>query len=987
MPMRFSDADDASGSHVGSLRRKFSMLMPMTENADGPSLVSQSFQDHGAIHLQSAQLAMAETDSGVPVADSLASSPADAYMATGFGSIQSSPVVSEHKFPEREPSLGGRPSRVFPYNQAPAETEENERRPLLSYAPETDNDWNMPNVSNSNVLSTDYTPRRWHERARMYWKSSHEFMCDSAGPSILISNIPAVLIGLLLNILDALSYGMILFPLTSPVFSKLGPDGIACFYVSCIVSQLVFSFGGSCFKGSVGSEMVEVIPFFHQIAFTVLARVGPTNPTSVIATTIMSYSLSSVMTGVTFYLLGRFRLGRLIEFFPRHILVGCIGGVGYFLFSTAIEVSSRMEGNMAYDWATLKFLFSPSVFLHWAIPLVLALGVELAQSRWRHPFLVPAFFVFSPLIFFTAVSLIPGLTIQDLRDMNWIFQAPESNEPWYHFWTLFNIKETNWHAILDTVPEMMALTFFGILHVPINVPALAISTGQDDVDTDKELISHGISNGLSGLIGSIQNYMAYTNSFIFIRSGGNNRLAGVMLAIATAGVLYLGPVVIGYIPIWIVGALIFLLGIELLKESLIDTIGTVTTIEYITIVAIVATMGIMDFVFGIVLGIILACFFFVIQASRRSAVRGIYSGNLVRSTVRRPANQQRYLSQAGSQIQVCKLSGFMFFGTINGVESTINNLIKELSFSKNRLRYLIIDFSLVYGADFSVVQSFQRIRRLLSARDVQLCVCGLDERRASFKTLCNICFVGEDNSNVQVFETVNNALEYCENMLLKAFNLYRNKLLQEQMRINHLEMPKSASKFYSSDAQSYSPSPRLEFLRQAAVSTLQDESQELPSIVKYARFEQPFPLIMQVFNGLTTKNEDLWLYVCPHFKKSFLQKGDVLWHAGTPANRLCIVESGMLKALYNLSAEKLSENITGLCVVGELPFMCQSAFRATVTAEMDSVVWSLDMDSWKQLSQDERMGKEIINEFLLISLKLTQERISVITNFALNMHA
>ena len=38
--------------------------------------------------------------------------------------------------------------------------------------------------------------------------------------------------------------------------------------------------------------------------------------------------------GITFFLLGAFKLGGLVGFFPRHILVGCIGGVGVFLIIT-----------------------------------------------------------------------------------------------------------------------------------------------------------------------------------------------------------------------------------------------------------------------------------------------------------------------------------------------------------------------------------------------------------------------------------------------------------------------------------------------------------------------------------------------------------------------------------------------------------------------------------------------------------------------------
>jgi len=61
---------------------------------------------------------------------------------------------------------------------------------------------------------------------------------------------------------------MILFPLGQPIFEKLGSAGISMFYVSCIISQLVYSGGGSIFKGGVGSEMVclrPISPLFSNI--------------------------------------------------------------------------------------------------------------------------------------------------------------------------------------------------------------------------------------------------------------------------------------------------------------------------------------------------------------------------------------------------------------------------------------------------------------------------------------------------------------------------------------------------------------------------------------------------------------------------------------------------------------------------------------------------------------------------------------------------
>lgn len=56
-----------------------------------------------------------------------------------------------------------------------------------------------------------------------------------------------------------------------------------------------------------------------------------------------------------------------------------------------------------------------------------------------------------------------------------------------------------------------------------------------------------------------------------------------MLAVGTFGILVIGPGIVGYIPIMVVGALIYMLGIELLEEALIDTWGRLHRLEYLTV--------------------------------------------------------------------------------------------------------------------------------------------------------------------------------------------------------------------------------------------------------------------------------------------------------------------------------------------------------------------------------------------------------------------
>jgi len=66
------------------------------------------------------------------------------------------------------------------------------------------------------------------------------------------------MLGMLLNILDGVSYGLIIFP-TSGIFADLGGLGVSMFFVSTVVSQLVYSFGMSGFAGANGSMMIEVV--------------------------------------------------------------------------------------------------------------------------------------------------------------------------------------------------------------------------------------------------------------------------------------------------------------------------------------------------------------------------------------------------------------------------------------------------------------------------------------------------------------------------------------------------------------------------------------------------------------------------------------------------------------------------------------------------------------------------------------------------------
>uniref|UniRef100_A0A0L0NU14 Sulfate transporter sulfate bicarbonate oxalate exchanger sat-1 n=1 Tax=Candidozyma auris TaxID=498019 RepID=A0A0L0NU14_CANAR len=816
-----------------------------------------------------------------------------------------------------------------------------------------------------------------------------------------IQYLPAVFLGVLLNVLDGLSYGMIMFPIGEALFADMAPAGLSMFYISTVVSQLVYSLGGSAFKAGIGSEMIEVTPFFHAMAYAIQTDMKTNYPDiksdAIIATTFVSFAVSAVVTGVVFFLLGKLRLGLLVGFFPRHILVGCIGGVGYFLIVTGIEVSSRLEGGIKYDWETAQLLFGNYLtLLQWLLPVLLTVILIFLHKRIHHSLLVPVFFIIVFVVFHVVVVLVTNWDLDMARHYGWVFPAVENHEPWYSHYSYLKPSLIDWVAIAKQFPKMLALTFFGILHVPINVPALAVTVGMDQFDVDRELVAHGYSNAISGLVGSVQNYLVYTNSVLFIRAGADDRLAGILLAVATACVMMIGPVVIGYIPVCVVGSLIFLLGYELLKEAIYDTWGRLRKIEYSTIIIIVVVMGAWDFVYGILAGILLACLLFVVEAARRPVVRGIYTGVVARSTVLRHPKQQEFLKDVGNQICVVKLQGTLFFGSIGGVEKTIRARFENGKFTLSPIKFLIIDMKGVDSIDFSAAEGFRRILNLTNEFQTQLIISSVEENDDSVVALRDAGLWenhkgSEPSLQVQMFSSLNYALEWCENSFLKTYTKLQGSSISGSQKMSLRGVPSSNNfnKRHHSMSKLVMPNypinfgtPRTKQIYQAAKKTANDEQkvQSRYYLTSDSSFKkQPLPLIMITFGELSNKDEKFWSMLAPYFTKETIPADMCFYDTNCKRPSFFLLEAGLVRQICKFESDdrELHSSILPNTAFGDLLELSQYR-QVTYTTVVETVAWRLSEKKVKELIKTSE-GQAVYSELLQVQTKLFKERFDSLT--------
>ena len=393
--------------------------------------------------------------------------------------------------------------------------------------------------------------------------------------------------------------------------------GIRMFLFSTIIGQIIFTFQ-SGFRNVIGLNMVENVPFCQALATITIQNCGYGIEAS-LSTLFVMFGLSSIIVGIVFYILGKFELGRIIYFFPSHVLVGLIAGIGIFIFKTGIEVTIDTVFSVEVISTHFHLLLVVLIF-ELLLRLLERLNVKYGENgKPIFSLLSPIYFCSITPIFYLALR-IGGFSINDAESKGYFFPSLVDecdgnhcgegssssaimlflndtvlNKNIFAMWKVVDFSNVSWVAIRDSIPTLISITIFSLIHVPINVPAFAVSTNSE-YDMNKELIAHEYSNCLSGCFGGLQNYMAYTQSILYDRSGGYGKPSGIAVAIVTSMLFLIGPEIASYIPRCMAGTLLVHVGIDLFLEGVYDTLGKFERLEYagIWLIAIVMTFFGMD---------------------------------------------------------------------------------------------------------------------------------------------------------------------------------------------------------------------------------------------------------------------------------------------------------------------------------------------------------------------------------------------------------
>ena len=468
--------------------------------------------------------------------------------------------------------------------------------------------------------------------------------------------------------------------------------------------------------------------------------------------------LTSVLVGLFFYILGKFKLGKLVRFIPFPVVGGFLAGTGWLI----VQFSFSMMTDVDPTINNLSTFFTSEMLIRWVPGAVFAVALLIIYRYISHYLLMPTVLSIGIGVFYI-VAFINGLSVSELERGSYLL-GPFPEGGLFTGLPLKHLSGFDWNLFWVTLPAIGTMMILNAISVLFNYSGLELII-KKDVDLDRELKMTGFSNILAGLGGTPPGYLTLSETSMAYNIGARSRLSSIVVVLLCAFTLFFGAKVLSIFPKVILGGLILNLGLSFLEEWLYDTWAKLKKNDYFVIVLILFVIAAVGFLEGIVIGLLMSIVLFVLSYSKVDVVKHELNGTTFHSNVERSEYLKRIIADHGEQISILPLQGFIFFGTANRLLDRVNDRVENKEASN--LKYLIFDFRHVTGLDSSTINSFNKLRIMAKNHGFKVVFCSLNQ------DMTNQLMVGgllPDEGGVFVeFDDLDHGLERCEDELIEKY--------------------------------------------------------------------------------------------------------------------------------------------------------------------------------------------------------------------------
>jgi SulP family sulfate permease len=567
-------------------------------------------------------------------------------------------------------------------------------------------------------------------------------------PSLITSSVVAMMTTVL-----SVSYVALIF--VGPISSFMGEGASLMLLCAGIISIFMALF--SSFAGTVAIPQDRVVPIVALMTGLIIQRMrGHATPESMAVTVMAAIALSSVLIGLVFYLLGTYRLGNIVRFIPYPVVGGFLAGSGWLLLTGSFGV---MTGE-PFSFLSLDRFFESGLLAQWTPCVVFGVLTYFAVRFTKHYLTLPIMVLFGSAAFYLWM-LLHHVGWNQARSYGWILGAP-THGGLSEIRILPSLLHADWVSIVMQYGSIGALLLTSIVSLLLNISALELAA-DEEIDLNVELRAAGLANIVGGFAGGMVGFHSLSLSMLPIRMGVRSRSVALISGLACLLLLWLGTDLLGYIPRFILGGILFYNGVAFLSEWVVDAFFRLHREDYCLVILILAVVALAGYLQGVGAGVLIATVLFVVKYSSVNVISHALSGDGQHSQVDRSSTEARVLNTIGGEIFILRLKGFIFFGSANNLLESVRE--RFLLPDRPRLKYLILDFQHVSGMDTSGLVSMAKLTRM--ARKESFIVLAASVPGNLEENFRNGDLIGEKVGQVRLFPDRDHGLEWCENEILK----------------------------------------------------------------------------------------------------------------------------------------------------------------------------------------------------------------------------
>jgi sulfate permease, SulP family len=488
------------------------------------------------------------------------------------------------------------------------------------------------------------------------------------------------------DVTAGITVGVIALPLAIAFAIASGAKPEAGIFTAIIAGFIISALGGSRVQigGPTGAFIVIVYGIIIQYGYANLL-------------------ICTIMAGVMLVAMGLTRMGSMIKFFPRPLILGFTSGIAVLIILSQVK-----------EFFGLQIATMPADFFHklqaisHAAPTVdivtLLLSAGSALFIWFYP-KTWAQKLPSPIVALVLGTLAVALFGLPVETIGTRFGGIPQGLP------SFEMPEFSFATLNHLIAPALTIALLGAIESLLSA-AVADGMIDDKHDPNQELIAQGIANIVTPFFGGIPATGAIARTATNVRAGATSPISGIVHALTLLVIVLVAAPLAKNIPLATLSAILLIVSINMGEWESFRTLRKYPVSDSAVLVMTFLLTVIFDLTVAVEVGLFIAIFFFIKRITDLTHVSVAEESPHLDDS---DATLARKAVPKG--VVIYRVFGALFFGAADKLETILAETHTEPE-------VLILKMSEVISMDASALHMLEHLHGKLRKHGKHLILCG-----------------------------------------------------------------------------------------------------------------------------------------------------------------------------------------------------------------------------------------------------------------------